>query len=273
MLIIKNSGKFVLLIKIYNVKTGFLMISIIFCSIDQIKAEKTRRQYLDMLGEELHEIIVIENARSLSEAYNRGLNQAKGDIIILSHDDIEFLQPSAWLSKIKSHLDSFDLIGLAGTTKLIGPAWAQAGPPNTFGQVAEINSEGEPYRVLIFGTPLSVVPDIQAVDGLFMALKKDVADKVRFDENFFDGFHCYDIDFSFSVYKAGFRLGVATDIPVLHASQGKFEEIWRMYAQRLYDKHKADLMPRRNRPFQHACVTALNKEELLEIMSAPAIIK
>jgi hypothetical protein len=225
-----------------------------------------------MLGEEPHEIIAIEDAASLAEAYNRGLKQAKGDILILSHDDIEFLQPSSWLSKIKSHLGSFDLIGLAGTTKLIGPAWAQAGPPDTFGQVAEINPNGEPYRVLIFGTPLAVVPNIQAVDGLFMAFRKNVALKVQFDEKTFNGFHCYDIDFSFSAYKAGFRLGVAIDIPVLHASQGKFDEAWGAYAKRLYEKYKADLAPRRHRPYQHACVTALNKEELLEIMSAPFVL-
>jgi len=249
------------------------MISVIFCSIDQGKTDETVRQYSQMLGEEPHEIIVIQDARSLAEAYNRGIDQAKGDIIVLSHDDIEFLQPSMWLSKIKSHLSAYDFIGLAGTTKLIGPAWALAGPPNSFGQVAEINLEGEPYRVLIFGAPLPVVPNIQAVDGLFMAFKKDVTNKVRFDEKNFDGFHCYDVDFSFSVHKAGFRLGVATDIPVLHASQGKFDGIWGMYAQRLCDKHYADLQARRNRPFQYACVTALNKEELLEIMSAPATTK
>lgn len=242
------------------------MISVIFCSIDQVKADKTISQYSTMLGKEPYEIILIRDARSLAEAYNRGLNQAKGDIIVLSHDDIEFLQPSSWLSAIKSHLREFDLIGLAGTTKLIGPAWALAGPPYNFGQVAELNSNGEPYRVIIFGTPLPVVPNIQAVDGLFMALNKNVVDKVRFDEEVFNGFHCYDIDFSFSAYKAGFRLGVATDIPVLHASQGSFDNTWAMYAQRLCDKHYNDLDARRNRPYQNACVTALSKEELIEIM-------
>lgn len=248
------------------------MISIIFCSISPANTEKIRRQYLDMLGEEPHEIIVIQDAISLAEAYNRGLNQAKGDIIVLSHDDIEFLQPSTWLAKIKSHLDAYDFIGLAGTTKLIGPAWAQAGPPNTFGQVAEINPNGDPFRVLIFGAPSTVVPNIQAVDGLFMAFKKDVVAKVRFDEKTFDGFHCYDVDFSFSVYKAGFRLGVAIDIPVLHASEGRFEETWGMYAQRLYEKHRMNLSTQRNRFFQHAGVTALNKDELLEIMAIPLLI-
>jgi len=242
------------------------MISVIFCSIDQAKTNETVRQYKSMLGDEPHEIILIQDAHSLAEAYNRGLNQAKGDIIVLSHDDIEFLQPSLWLSKIKSHLSTFDFIGLAGTTKLIGPAWALAGPPYNFGQVAELNADGDPFRVMIFGTPLPVVPNIQAVDGVFMAFKRSVIDKVRFDEAVFNGFHCYDIDFSFSVYKAGFRLGVATDIPVLHASQGNFDSTWGMYAQRLCDKHYADLEARRNRPYLNACVTALNKEEILEIM-------
>lgn len=242
------------------------MISIIFCSIDNHKTKAMENQFLEILKDEPHEIIIIHDAKSLSEAYNRGLNAAIGDIVILCHDDVEFLDPDHWLTKVKTHLGSYDLIGLAGTTKLIGPSWAQAGPPNTFGQVAEVNADAEPYRVLLFNASSIVIPEIQAVDGLFMALNKRIASQLRFDEKTFDGFHCYDIDYSFSAYKSGFKLGVATDIPVLHGSQGKFDDSWKEYALRFNDKHKASLAIQRIRPFRHACVYAKNKDEIIEIM-------
>ena len=243
------------------------MISIVFCSIHPERAKIMQRHYEFMLGNEPHEIIVITDALSLAEAFNRALDQAKGEIVILSHDDIEFLKPSDWLSKIKLYLNNYDLIGLAGTTKLIGPAWASAGPPNTFGQVAELNStDDHPYRVLILGTHAPIIPNIQAVDGLFMAFNKNITKNIRFDAINFDGFHCYDIDFSFRLHLAGYRLGVATDIPVIHSSQGKFSDSWKTYAYRFIDKHELNLSKRRHRPCQHAMVMALTKDEILEIM-------
>lgn len=124
------------------------MISIIFCSINPTKAEKIKSHYQDMLGEEPHEIIIIQDAISLAEAYNRGLDKSKGDIIILSHDDIEFLQPSKWLSKIKGHLNSFDFIGLAGTTKLIGPSWARLGRQIHLAKLLKITQMATPIAFL-----------------------------------------------------------------------------------------------------------------------------
>ena len=37
----------------------------------------------------------------------------------------------------------------------------------------------------------------------------------------FDGFHHYDLDFSYSAYRAGFRLAVVNDICIYHASERK----------------------------------------------------
>src|SRR5688500_8048017 len=114
------------------------MISVVFCSIDSVLAASIERHYRILIGNEPHEIIGIRDARSLAEAYNRGFDQSSGDIIIFSHDDIEFLEPAPWLERLKAHLEVFDVIGLAGTTKLISAAWAEAGPPYTFGQVGEL---------------------------------------------------------------------------------------------------------------------------------------
>jgi len=243
------------------------MISVIFCSIDDAKAQAIEQHYRNLLGDEPHEIIAIRDARSLAEAYNRGIDCSNGDILIFSHDDIEFLDPATWRDRLKKHMSRFDIVGLAGTTRLISSAWAQAGPPYTFGQVAELDGRHGPYRVLLCGVPASAVPNIQGLDGLFFAVKRQVVQTVRFDEITFDGFHCYDTDFTFSAYLAGFKLAVATDLPVLHSSQGNFDEKWKAYTQRFVQKHSARLHPMPVRPFQHALVIAQSKQELLEIMS------
>lgn len=247
------------------------MISVISCSLSETKAQAIVRHYRDLLGGEPHEIISIRDARSLAEAYNRGIDRAGGDVIIFSHDDIEFLDPATWLPRLKSHLTGFDVVGLAGTTRLISPAWADAGPPYTFGQVAELDGRIGPFHVLLCSVPAPAVPGIQGLDGLFLAVKRRVVEQVRFDEKTFDGFHCYDTDFTYHAHLAGFRLAVATDLNVLHASQGHFDEKWQSYAQRFMDKNGARLMPMARRPFQHSLVVARDKKEILEIMTPPQL--
>ena len=58
----------------------------------------------------------------------------------------------------------------------------------------------------------------------------------------FDGFHGYDLDFSFRAHLAGFRVGVATDLLFLHQSRGKFDAAWEHYGERLMEKHAEHLL-------------------------------
>jgi len=245
------------------------VISVISCSIDPVKAASIERHYHELLADEPHEFIGVMTPRSLAEGYNAGIDASCGEIVILSHDDIEFLDQANWLPRLKAHMAKYDMIGLAGTTKLVSPAWAQAGPPYTFGQVGETNDSKLPFRVLLCAVPAPAVVGIQAVDGLFMTARRQVLDRVRFDAQTFNGFHVYDIDFSFSVFLEGFHIAVATDLPVLHYSQGDFNQEWRRHAQSFRKKRGDYLSKFRHRPFQHAVVCARTKDELLEIMNGP----
>jgi len=74
-------------------------------------------------------MIALQRARLL---YNRGVARSSGDIVVLSHDDIEFLDPAPWLGTLKRHLADADVVGIAGTTKVVYGSWARAGPPYTF---------------------------------------------------------------------------------------------------------------------------------------------
>ena len=251
------------------------MFSVIVCSIDPVKFAQIQAHYQQLFGTEPSELIGIHDARSLAEGYNRGIAHAKGEFIIFSHDDIEFLRPIDWLIRLKTHLSRFDMVGLAGTTRLAYPMWVQSGPPYIFGQVAHTSGTKDwpaPYRLEIYGAPAGAIYGIQAMDGLFLAMRRDVLARVKFDEKTFDGFHCYDLDFTFCAYQAGFKLAVICDMPALHNSTGDFSsDTWRQTAQLFTRKHGQHFPPLSNRKFVVTQVSAQSKEELLEIMSPPYI--
>jgi len=79
------------------------------------------------------------------------------------------------------------------------------------------------------------------MDGVFLAVRRDVLEHLPFDEKRFDGFHLYDVDFTFSANLAGFRLGVANDLYPLHRSGGRYDKVWRGYAKRFLDKRGGQL--------------------------------
>jgi GT2 family glycosyltransferase len=190
------------------------MTTIIICSPDAAKFQKTAEMYSRFWPRDQLQVFHIPDARSLAEAYNRGIRAAGGDTIIFSHDDIEIVSPDL-AQRLTVHLCRFDIVGVAGTTLLGHPRWLQAGPPYIFGQVAHTIPEGG-YMVDIYGASRRVFGQIQALDGLFLAVKAPIARELMFDEQTFDGFHCYDVDFTFRAYQAGYKLAVACDIQVVH---------------------------------------------------------
>ena len=243
------------------------MISVITCTIDPLRLELLRSTYALAMGDHPWELVAIRDARSLAEGYTRGIAASRGETVIFCHDDIEILSAD-FPQRLLRHLERFDLIGVAGTNRLVGGAWTAAGPPHLFGQVAHPDSGGF-LNINIYGAPARVIGNIQAVDGLFFAVRREMLGRVAFDPAVFDGFHLYDVDFSFSAYCAGFRLGVACDIQLLHQSLGKYDERWLAYKERFERKWAGRLgkiVPRR---FIWAGVLVGSRAEALEVMNPP----
>src|SRR5277367_5805667 len=128
------------------------MISIVICSINTMKFVAVSESYRQALGDEPHEIIRISNAKSLAEGYNRGLGKSTGEIVIFSHDDIEILTAD-FRARLRQHLHQYDVVGVAGTNRLMAGGWAAAGPPYVFGQIAYPQPKSKTVRVHIFGAP------------------------------------------------------------------------------------------------------------------------
>lgn len=191
-----------------------------------------------------------ESALGLSSVFNRGLEGAADDTIVLFvHDDVYIHDPFV-CERLREGLSHADIIGLAGSlgSDLSQPSWGlgfegerfapsgwQRGPGLVLsGAVSHSPSFGTgdapPVSIGIYG-PCPHPVDL--LDGLFLAARAcDLRTTgVSFDERF--AFHLYDLDFSRQAVRAALRLST-TPILVTHASGGAFcTPDWKV-AARLY---------------------------------------
>jgi len=219
---------------------GAARVSVVICSIDAAKFARVTDNYRKLFGTREFEIVGIHDARSLAEGYNRGIAQSRGEHVILSHDDIEILTPD-FAQRLERHLAQFDLIGIAGATRVVTGKWELAGDPYAFLLISSPRPGADGYLTVLRGGGPLVVPGIRVLDGVFMAMRRAVAVSTPFDDALFDHFHLYDLDFSLRAYQAGFRLAVCRDIAMIHQSHGSFDAVWEKYRRRFEAKHRAQL--------------------------------
>lgn len=205
------------------------MISLIICSRKPNISEGLKKNLQDMLGLEYEVIIVDETLhdQSIFKAYNYGIDHAKYDILCFMHDDILFHTPQ-WGHVLMEHLNDHTVgfIGVAGGT-LVPRVPAQWSFGKHFGRILQYNkklgySEMLDSTSFIDCTSQAVV----ALDGVFLACRKEVAKKIRFDEQTFKGFHCYDIDICLQAHVLGFENRVINNLLLEHFSRGKLNRHW-----------------------------------------------
>jgi GT2 family glycosyltransferase len=210
--------------------------SIIVCSNRLARAEAVRAHYAALFRDHPHEFILVEDARSLCEGYARGLRQSTGRLVAFSHDDVEFVTPDA-ADRLAGHLAAYDIVGVAGTTKLINGVWMDAGDPHLFALIIYPQPDGL-YSVRYAGRGPPCVTGVQALDGCFFACRREVAEAVGFDAETFDGFHFYDLDFTYNAFLQGYRLAVCRDLALIHASIGTPDAAWQKYHDRFVTKYR-----------------------------------
>lgn len=215
-------------------------ISIVVCSVDDARLAATRANFGAALEGVAHELVAIRDARSLAEGYNRGLAAARYPIAVLAHDDVELLSPRPFHA-IARALRDHDLVGLAGSRRVTGPAVAWSGHPHLHGWIAYPAAQG--WDATVFSLQAGIVGGMQALDGMLIAGRRDAMRAVGFDAHTFDGFHFYDLDFCHRAHLAGLRLAVTTDVSAVHASEGRFDDDWRRYAERFRAKFPALAAP------------------------------
>jgi len=96
------------------------MFTVVICSRDEHRFRNAAEMYRRLLADKTVEVIRVADARSLAEGYNRALSHSHGELLIFSHDDLKILAPD-FAGRLESYLDRFDVVGVAGTTRLVHP--------------------------------------------------------------------------------------------------------------------------------------------------------
>ncbi len=222
-------------------EAGGQLVSVVVCSIDGNKLARLESNLRWAFGKSPHEVVAIRDARSLCEGFNRGLATAKGAIVVTCHDDIEIVSPGLGAT-LEAALSEADLVGVAGASRVGGPAVLWSGHPHLHGAVNYPAPDG--FRAGLYDFGSGMARGLAALDGVFMAARRDAAVAVGYDERTFDGFHFYDLDFSLRAQRAGLRLAVARDLVLVHESEGSFDAQWNLYAQRFLAKFPEFTQPK-----------------------------
>ncbi|SDI57213.1 glycosyltransferase [Chryseobacterium jejuense] len=203
------------------------MLSIIVSSYQQKYYDQLVKNINETIGDHfLYEIIQIWNPdlMSITKAYNIGAKKSQYENLLFLHEDIIF-HTQNWGEKLLSSLnkDNTGVIGIAGSSYVPSApsSWTVATKYN-FINILQGNKQNTDYTHLhsMAGNLMKAL----AVDGVFLAIKKEKYLQIRFDENL-KGFHGYDLDFSLRTSKK-FQNYVIDDILIQHFSGGNLNKIW-----------------------------------------------
>lgn len=177
---------------------------------------------------------------SLTTAYNKGLKQAKSDIVVFCHDDIE-IETKQWGNKLIKQFEKypqFGIIGVAGSKSMPESGCWWEDPKQMYGRVKHTN-DGKSWLSAYSKDLGQDLEGVVTVDGVFFAVVKSRIQK-NFDESV-EGFHFYDVTFSFENYLAEVGVGVSTLIRINHKSIGQTNEAWETNRLNFVDKFKNEL--------------------------------
>jgi hypothetical protein len=154
----------------------------------------------------------VTSESSIFEAYNRALDHfgvlEDLEALVLVHEDVELFDRD-FGDRIRRALadPQVAIVGAVGARDVDSLAWWH-------GEVA--GRAFEPRGALDGGFD---EPEVDAVDGLLMALSPWAVRNLRFDEARYTGFHGYDVDLCFQAREAGRRV-VVTELTLFHHTKG-----------------------------------------------------
>ncbi|MDJ1502186.1 glycosyltransferase [Xanthocytophaga agilis] len=207
------------------------MISIIVCSKSQSDLQATQKQVEQTIGVP-YEIIAIENSSAkygICEAYNLGASQSKYDYLCFMHEDLRFYSQN-WGVKVVEALQDTQtgLLGIMGSiAKTKAPSgWSLATDLNlTRLNFIQKFPDGE-SRTSLINPEGKNTAEVVTLDGCWLCTRKDVWQKIPFDQTTFRHFHLYDLDYSIQVFTAGYKVCVLFGVSIEHLSVGNFDTKW-----------------------------------------------
>jgi len=197
---------------------------------------------------------VLANQTSIFDAYKKGLEACGAedeDIVILCHDDLQIQSPKdEFIAGLSKCLDKrVGVIGVAGTTYLSEnavwwdrAAW-EAGKHSGVVWHPSANTDGTDHKV-IMRTEYGPHRQVVVLDGLFLAARKEVWDKVGLDKpEYFTGpWDFYDIHYTSTAHTLGYK-NYAVPIRIIHNSRGELagRDSWHNNRQAFINNSKLPL--------------------------------
>ena len=130
------------------------------------------------------------------------------EALVLLHEDVELRDPQLCPKLRRRFADeSIAVIGVVGARDVRSLCWWEG---EIRGRVTETRG------VIDHGGGCH---DVDAVDGLFMALSPWAVRELRFDDARFSGFHGYDVDLCLQAHAAGRRV-VVDELEMTHHTRG-----------------------------------------------------
>lgn len=186
--------------------------------VDNASRDGTPR-LLEELRESDPRVKVILNERNLgfSDACNQGIEISTGEFVTLLNPDTEVAE--GWLGRMR-HYFSDPSVGAVGP--ISNGAWGLQGYPYHF--PVKVTGKIPPSEVQALATQVNarLAVETKLLIGFCMMLRREAIDKVGWlDPELFLG--CDDLDLSWRLRLAGYRLLIATDVFVLHEGHMSFK--------------------------------------------------
>lgn len=207
------------------------MISIVICHRNKQLLGQISANIAETIGVE-YELVVVDNTANqynIFQAYNVGIERAKGEIICLSHEDIIF-HTQGWGKLVETHFEDPQLgaVGICGGNSMPAcpaPWWNStvlnehfANHISTWPGEESFHDYQNPYN--------QKAAECVSLDGAWICVPRRLFSKVRFDEQTFQGFHFYDLDICMQIVQAGYKVKVVYDVLLEHFSKGSINKDW-----------------------------------------------
>lgn len=240
------------------------MISVITCARRPLSQSIQERNVKKTIGAECEYVLIDgSNNVGLAAAYNYGLTQVHGDIIVFIHDDAYFMKMN-WGQILEAKFANdpwLGVVGVAGSQYLLHDkcSLTAAGRPFIKGRVVYHLQNGDFFMVVF--SPENGDFEVVACDGVFFAMRASLFQAVAFDESAFTSQYFHDLDICMQARYSS-RVIVTTDIVVKRRSQEQYGKEWQRDGQLFLNKW-AEALPAATvdgvpNPDQHGATQCVN---------------
>lgn len=222
------------------------MITFVCCSIRPNEAEQLQKNIKETIGEVPFEFIPFDNRElgyGLCKVYNICAEKARYPYICFLHEDVKF-STNNWGATIISKLadKTTGVIGFAGSDMKPNypTGWYFSHSAAYCNYIQHYKKRKKRPNVIERNLRNEIFSRVITLDGMCLFVRKEVWKELPFDDEYFTGFHCYDVDFSLSVSEK-YTNYVCHCVLLEHFSEGSFDASWTADNKRMHDKWCAKL--------------------------------